>query len=71
MATKDAQLIDLQEVDERPRINFCTPKLMIITMLASYFMAQNIYNYIQNPSKPQENFKPVEIDDWEEFWKLF
>lgn len=45
----EAELIDLPEEDERPKVKICSPKLVIVSILASYFLFQNIYYVINNP----------------------
>lgn len=45
----EAELVDLPEEEERVRVNICTPKVAILTVLATYFLSQNIYHYITNP----------------------
>lgn len=44
---------------------------MIVTLLASYFLSQNIYNYIMYaPLQVDANDLP-EVDDWANFWALW
>jgi hypothetical protein len=70
MSTKEAELVDLPEEDERPRVSICSPKLVIICIFAAYFLSQNIYNYITNPPLPPAEPLP-EVDAWQNFWALF
>lgn len=61
--------MDLPE-EERSRPNICSPKLIILTILASYFVSQNVYNYVMHP--PAEPTTPLpEVDEWANFWELF
>jgi hypothetical protein len=51
-------------------VNFCSPKLVVLTLFASYFLAQNLYQYITNPPMPPAEPLP-EVDEWENFWALY
>lgn len=61
----EAELVDLPEEDEKPRVQICSPKLVIVSILASYFLFQNIYHVITNPL-PQVDEKDIpKVDAWE------
>jgi len=62
-------LIDLPD-EEKVTPSICSPKIFIITLLAAYFVSQNIYHYIMNPPKPVDPSLP-EPDYWENFWELY
>lgn len=51
--SSEAELIDLPEEEEKPKVKILTPKLIILIILASYFVIQNVYYSITKPPTPE------------------
>ncbi len=68
--SEEAELVDLPEEEEKPKVKIFTPKVIILTLLACYFASQNLYHYITKPQTTQEPPK-VQVNTEEEFWELF
>jgi heme A synthase len=50
-------------------VKIFTPKLIILIVLASYLVSQNVYNYVTRPPLPEA--PKVEVDKEKEFWEMF
>ena len=70
MSGHDAELVDLPDEEERPRValsKVCSPKIIILLVASAYFVSMNVYNYWQ---KPQEDRPEIKTDFWGDFWKM-
>lgn len=67
----EAELVELPDLEEKPKLQLCSPKLVIVTILALYFLSQNVYHYLTKPPDPESTHPLPEVDEWANFWELW